>query len=180
MTRSVPVPIRPSTRGTPMTDAVTLTDMHVKLREARPEDFDIIRDLLTRCGLTTGSVTSEGCTYWIADLDGVPGGCIGLEHGPGVSLIRSTAVVPEARNQGLGRALVTSALTQASLLGNRAVYLFSEEAGNYWRRFDFVPSTPDEIIAAMPAAPQVVSGLTKGWIHAEQAWKRTLVGDGAA
>ncbi|WP_412027279.1 GNAT family N-acetyltransferase [Deinococcus yunweiensis] len=160
--------------------AVTLSDMHVKLREAHAEDFDIIRDLLTRCGLTTGSVTAEGCTYWIADLDGVPGGCIGLEHGPGVSLIRSTAVVPEARSQGLGRALVTSALTQASLLGNHTVYLFSEEAGEYWRRFDFVPSTPDEIVAALPDAPQVRSGLARGWIHAEQAWKCTLAGGGPA
>jgi N-acetylglutamate synthase-like GNAT family acetyltransferase len=160
--------------------AVTLADMHVKLREALPGDFDIIRDLLTRCGLTTGSVTQEGCTYWIADLDGVPGGCIGLEHGPGVSLIRSTAVVPEARGQGLGRALVTSALTQASLLGDRAVYLFSEEAGDYWRRFDFRPVAPGEIIGALPDAPQVRSGLTRGWIHAEQAWKCTLAGGGPA
>ncbi|THF85268.1 GNAT family N-acetyltransferase [Deinococcus sp. KSM4-11] len=154
--------------------AVTLTDMHVKLREALPGDFDTIRDLLTRCGLTTGSVTPDGCTYWIADLDGVPGGCIGLEHGPGVSLIRSTAVVPEARSQGLGRALVTSALTQASLLGNHTVYLFSEEAGEYWRRFGFEPTAPGEIIGALPDAPQVRSGLTKGWIHAEQAWKYVL------
>ncbi|WP_309569617.1 GNAT family N-acetyltransferase [Deinococcus sp.] len=154
--------------------AVSLTDMHVKLREAYAADFDTIRDLLTRCGLTTGSVTHAGCTYWIADLDGVPGGCIGLEHGPGVSLIRSTAVVPEARSQGLGRALVMSALTQATLLGNHTVYLFSEEAGEYWRRFGFEPAAPGEIIGAMPDAPQIVSGLTKGWIHAEQAWKCSL------
>lgn len=160
--------------------AVSIHDMHVNLREALPADFDIVRDLLTRCGLTTGSVTPAGSTYWIADLDGVPGGCIGLELGEGVSLIRSTAVVPEARSQGLGRALVTSALTQASLRGDRAVYLFSEEAGDYWRRFEFLPVPPGEIVGALPDAPQVRSGLTRGWIHEEQAWKYTLPGGSPA
>ena len=153
---------------------VTLSDMHVKLRQAHGPDLPVILDLLSRCGLHTGSVTPQGSTYWIADLDGVPGGCIGLEHGQGVSLIRSTAVVPQARSQGLGRALVNSALTQATLRGDHAVYLFSEEAGDYWRRFGFGPVPPGEIVGALPEAPQVRSGLVKGWIHQEQAWKRAL------
>ncbi len=150
---------------------MTLSDMHVKLRQAAPADLPVILDLLTRCGLHTTSVTPQAGTYWIADLDGVPGGCIGLEHGEGVSLIRSTAVLPEARAQGLGRALVRSALTHATLRGDRSVYLFSEEAGDYWRRFGFVPVTADEISAALPDAPQVVSGLCNGWIGGEQAWR---------
>ncbi|MBZ9750568.1 GNAT family N-acetyltransferase [Deinococcus sp. HMF7604] len=150
---------------------MTLTDMHVKLRQAQPEDFSTILDLLARCGLYTASVTPQGSTYWIAELDGVPGGCIGLEHGEGVSLVRSTAVLPDARSQGLGRALVRSALTHATLRGDRSVYLFSEEAGDYWRRFGFVPVTAAEISAALPDAPQVHSGLTRGWIADEQAWR---------
>lgn len=151
-----------------------LSQMHVKLRQAAPADFPTVLALLDGCGLHTQSVTPQGSTYWIAELNGVPGGCIGLEHGEGVSLIRSTAVLPEARSQGLGRALVTSALTHASLRGDRAVYLFSQEAGDYWGRFGFVPVGVDEISAALPDTPQVRSGLLKGWIHGEQAWKREL------
>jgi N-acetylglutamate synthase-like GNAT family acetyltransferase len=119
-------------------------------------------------------VTLAGGTYWIADLDGVPGGCIGLEHGEGASLIRSTAVLPQARGQGLGRALVQSALTHATLRGDRVVYLFSQEAGDYWRRSGFVPAGAGEIAAALPDAPQVRSGVCKGWIADEQAWKRDM------
>ncbi|GAA5534660.1 GNAT family N-acetyltransferase [Deinococcus aluminii] len=160
---------------------VPLNTMHVKLRQAAPADFPLITGLLTRCGLHTSSVTPQGCTYWIAELDGVPGGCIGLEHGEGASLIRSTAVVPEARGQGLGRALVQSALTQATLRGDRTVYLFSQEAGDYWGRFGFVPASAEAIAAALPEAPQVRSGVLKGWIAEEQAWKRnlTVAGEGA-
>ena len=151
-----------------------LSEMHVKLRQAAPEDFPTVLGLLAGCGLHTASVTPEGSTYWIADLNGVPGGCIGLEHGDGVSLIRSTAVLPQARSQGLGRALVLSALTHASLRGDRGVYLFSQEAGDYWARFGFVPVGADEVSAALPDTPQVRSGVLKGWIHDEQAWKREL------
>ncbi|MEW6422650.1 MAG: GNAT family N-acetyltransferase [Deinococcota bacterium] len=163
---------------------VSINTMHVNLRQAAPADFPLILDLLTRCGLHTSSVTPEGSTYWIAELDGVPGGCIGLEHGEGASLIRSTAVLPDARGQGLGHALVQSALTQATLRGDRTVYLFSQEAGDYWRRFGFVPVGAEEIRAALPHAPQVRSGVLKGWIAHEQAWQRKLnvpgegVGDG--
>ena len=158
---------------------MTITDKHIRLLQAAPEDFDTIKALLTQAGLYTSSVTPEGATYWIAQLDGVAGGCIGLEHGQGVSLIRSTAVLPEFRGHGLGRALVLSALTHASLRGDHTVYLFSSEAGDYWKRYGFVPSTAAEVEAALPDAPQVRSGVLRGWIHEEQVWKRLLPQAGA-
>ena len=154
---------------------MTLTDKHIRLLQAAPDDFDTIKALLIQAELYTSSVTPEGATYWLAYLDGVPGGCIGLEHGQGVSLIRSTAVAPPFRGYGLGRALVLSALTHASLRGDHTVYLFSSEAGDYWKRFGFVPSTSAEVEAAIPEAPQVKSGMCKGWIHEEQVWKREML-----
>lgn len=159
---------------------LSLSSMHINLRQATPEDFPIILDLLGRCGLHTASVTLASSTYWIASLDGVPGGCIGLEHGDGASLIRSTAVVPQARSQGLGRALVLSALAQATLRGDHTVYLFSSEAGDYWRRFGFEPASAAQVAAALPQAAQVSSGLQKGWIHDEQVWQRAMTVPAAA
>ena len=161
-----------------------LTDLHIKLRQATtPADLETIRDLILLEGLSSVrahiTATLDGCTYWIAELDGKPGGCIGLEHGQGVSLIRSTAVLPEFRGHGLGRALVLSALTHASLRGDHTVYLFSSEAGDYWKRYGFVPSTAAEVEAALPEAPQVRSGVLRGWIYEEQVWKRLLPQAGA-
>ncbi|AWN24547.1 GNAT family N-acetyltransferase [Deinococcus irradiatisoli] len=148
--------------------------MHVKLRQAAPEDFGTVLDLLSACGLHTSSVTPQGSTYWIADLDGRPSGCIGLEHGEQASLLRSMGVLPAARRQGLGRALALSALTYASLRGDAALYLFSSDAGAFWQQFGFVPVDAAEVAAALPGTPQVQSGECKGWIHQEQAWKRVI------
>ena len=151
---------------------------HIKLRQATEADLDILRDLILAVGLSTErsaiTATLEGCTYWIADLNGAPAGCIGLEHGGGVSLLRSASVLPAARRRGLGRALATSALTHATLRGDRAVYLFSSDAGPFWQTFGFAPVPVEELEAALPAVPQVVSGQCRGWIREELAWKREL------
>lgn len=148
----------------------------LRLRQAAPADFPLIVSLLESAGLYTSSVTPQGSTYWLAEVGGQPGGCIGLEHGEGASLIRSTAVRPEFRSRGVGRALVNAALGHAQARGDAAVYLFSSDAGDYWQRFGFVPSTVAEIHAALPDVPQVRSGMCTGWIHEELVWKRFVTG----
>ncbi|GAA4020508.1 GNAT family N-acetyltransferase [Deinococcus rubellus] len=154
------------------------SSLHIDLRRAETKDLDTIRDLILTVRLSSErsaiTATLEGCTYWIADLNGVPAGCIGLEHGEGVSLLRSASVLPAARRQGLGRALALSALTYSSLRGDRALYLFSSDAGPFWQPFGFVPVDVTEVCAALPEAPQVVSGLSRGWIHGESAWQRAV------
>ncbi|BDP42745.1 GNAT family N-acetyltransferase [Deinococcus aetherius] len=155
------------------------TDTHIKLRQAEGEtDLDTLRDLILAVGLSSerGAITAtlDGSTYWIAELDGVPAGCIGLEHGKGASLIRSATVLPHARRQGLGRALATSALTQATLRGDQAVYLFSSDAGPFWEQFGFTQVPPETVAAALPDTPQVRSGECRGWLKDEVGWVRSL------
>lgn len=152
----------------------SITEAAVRLRAAKSTDLSVIHDILTACGLFTASVTLDGSTYWIADLNGTPVGVIGLEHGRGASLLRSAAVLPHARGMGVGRALAQSALTLATLRGDRAVYLFSSDAGAYWRGFGFTEVPVMELANALPDTPQVQSGLRRGWITEEVAWCKTL------
>ena len=149
-------------------------ERHVVVRSAMPADHATVVSLLERCGLHTTSFTLEGATYWIALLAGQPVGTIGLEHGDGVSLIRSTAVVPEARGSGVGRALAQSALTLATLRGDAAVFLFSSDSGEFWTRFGFREVAVDELVGALPDVPQVRSGKLRGWLADEVAWRLDL------
>lgn len=164
-----------------------LLDRHISIRQAKvttdASDLNTIRDLILAVGLSSEraaiTATLEGCTYWIADLNGTPAGCIGLEHGQvnlgrSVSLLRSISVLPDSRRQGLGRALAISALTHASLRGDSKLYLFSSDAGPFWQDFGFSSVPVDEVVAALPDAPQVQSGLTRGWLKGQHAWKREL------
>ncbi|PYE51120.1 GNAT family N-acetyltransferase [Deinococcus yavapaiensis] len=150
----------------------------IKIKPATDHDFGVVQDLIVAVGLAPSkanlSATPDNSTYWIAWDGSKPIGVLGLEHGDGASLLRSAAVLPEWRGRGVGRALARSALTYASLRGDRAVYLFSSGAGGYWRKFDFRQVPVAELAAILPNAPQVVSGVTRGWIDAEVAWRLSL------
>lgn len=153
-------------------------DTHVRLRPATPADLPTIHALIVAVGLSSDpalvTATLEGSTYTLAEQDGAVVGCVGLEHGEGASLLRSVCVLPAQRGRGLGRALALSALTQASLRGDGAVYLFSSHAGAYWQALDFSPVPVTELETALPGVPQVLSGQCRGWISAELAWRRRL------
>lgn len=153
---------------------MTLSDKHIRLVQAGPEDFHTITALLEECGLYTSSVTPNGSVYWLASLDGRAVGCIGLEVGEGASLLRSAAVLPAYRSAGLGHRLAQAAFEYAAGHGQHSIYLFSTEAGGYWQRYGFVPSSVEAVVAALPDSAQVQSGLTRGWIHEEQVWVKRL------
>jgi len=153
----------------------------LSVRLAGPDDHGTLKALAEAAGLYTSSLTLEGGTYWLALQRGVPVGAIGLEHGSrpatgGVSLLRSACVHPDRQGQGIGARLADVALQAARGRGDRAVYLFSSHAGEYWRRFGFVPVPVSELARALPDVPQVQSGLTRGWIQDELAWKLDFSG----
>jgi N-acetylglutamate synthase-like GNAT family acetyltransferase len=148
----------------------------VSIRPARPEEMGRVRALADTLTLGASSATSEGSTYWLALCGDDLVGCIGLEYGEGVSLIRTTCVRPDMQGQGVGGQLARVALSAARGRGDRTVYLFSSHAGPYWERLGFAQVPVSELSAALPAAPQVQSGLTRGWIHDETAWKLEFSG----
>lgn len=146
------------------------------LRPAGNDDLERIKALAESLGLGTSSATLGGSTYWLAESGGEVVGCIGLEHGDHVSLLRSAAVRPDRQGQGLGQQLAQVALQAARSRGDRAVYLFSSHAGGYWQKLGFVQVPVGELSAALPGAPQVKSGECRGWIHDETAWKLDFSG----
>ena len=151
-----------------------------RIRPAVEDDLSAIHDLIVQTGLSEDrakiTATLAGCSYWVADRNGETVGCIGLEHGEGASLLRSACVHPDRQGQGIGGQLANTALNAARGRGDRAVHLFSSQAGAYWARLCFVPVSVAELISALPQTPQVRSGLERGWIHSETAWKLDLSG----
>jgi N-acetylglutamate synthase-like GNAT family acetyltransferase len=142
--------------------------MSFTIREAHRGDGPALAALLTACGLSTHAILWPGTRYWLAEgAAGAVEGAVGLELGAEAVLLRSAAVLPERRGAGIGAALTRAAIAAA---GDAAVYLFSTGAGPYWQRLGFVEVPVDELVAALPDAPQVRHYAERGWLPDEVAW----------
>jgi N-acetylglutamate synthase-like GNAT family acetyltransferase len=139
-------------------------------------DADQLLALLAEAGLSSEGLLAPRTRYWIADRPyGDMIGAVGLELGAGAALLRSAAVVPSMRGQGIGTALVRRALDEAAAEGCQRVYLFSTGAGAYWARQGFREVPVPELVAALPDAPQVRYYDRMGWLPDEVAWRRDLI-----
>ncbi len=59
------------------------------------------------------------------------------------------------RGRGIGAELVAAARKAAHTRGARSLYLFSTDAGDFFKRFGFVEVPVVQLVAALGAAPHV-------------------------
>ena len=148
--------------------------MRVGVREASFEDSATLRTFLAAQGLPTDDILVTGTVYWIAETTREVIASAGLEFGSEAGLLRSVATAEVHRGKGLGKRMVDRALVRARADGLRHVYLFSTGAGSYFAGIGFVESPVEELVAALPNAPQVIRFAALGWLSTELAWRIDL------
>jgi N-acetylglutamate synthase-like GNAT family acetyltransferase len=159
--------------------------VNYSIQPAQLDDFEAICDLVILLKLIGDrsliTNTFVGSTYWVAKRDNETVGCIGLEHGgldygsgEAASLLRSAGVHPDLQGSGLGKRLANTAIDAARLRGDEALYLFSTHAGSFWQTFGFQQVDVWTLAAALPNSPQVRSGIERGWISDDCAWRLVL------
>jgi len=107
------------------------------IRPAGDTDLAAIEELLTQNDLPLDGVREALGTFVVAEADGDLVGVAGLEICCDDALLRSVAVSPEWRSRGVGRALVTRAISDAESRGIRALYLLTTTAEGYFPSFGF-------------------------------------------
>jgi amino-acid N-acetyltransferase len=122
----------------------------ISIRKAGPGDLFSIFDILRGSGLPTEGVDEILARFLVADQEGRIVATAGIELGEECALLRSVAVVPEARGTGLGVEIVRQALRLASLSGAGTVYLLTTSARGFFERFGFRPALRAEIEAKFP------------------------------
>jgi len=96
------------------TPATLATTNAPQLRSAAPPDLAAVERLLTASSLPLEGVREALSTFVVAESGGDIVGVAGLEVCCDNALLRSVAVQPEWRSHGLGRALVTRVLSDAT------------------------------------------------------------------
>jgi amino-acid N-acetyltransferase len=119
--------------------------MTLRAEPARPHDLQGALDLLGRSELADRDVARGWGHYFVVrEDDGRVVGVAGLElHGED-GLLRSLAVDPDYRGQGLAASLVEAAMERAKRVRVRAVYLLTTTARDYFARHGFVECPREE------------------------------------
>jgi amino-acid N-acetyltransferase len=120
------------------------------VRDATREDYGAIRALLVSAGLPVEDLdTAPGLRFWVAEESGEIAGAIGLEARGRAGLLRSLAVAPSYRQQGLGSALVEALEREAPADGVAELVLLTQTAAEFFNRrgFEVVDrsTVPEEI-----------------------------------
>lgn len=129
------------------------------VRLATSVDEHAFLDLVRDAGLPLDGLESVAIRF-VAVRDGSVLGAAALEHHADAHgdayLLRSVAVRPDARGQGVGTALTRAALAHVDLHGG-SVALLTETAADWFPRFAFV-EIPREVLPTALAASQELQG----------------------
>jgi len=110
------------------------------IQRAQSGDLDAIRSLLQSCGLPHEDLTSAHLGhFFVCRRDESLQGVVGLEFCGDIALLRSLAVTPDSRGEGLGARLVDAVEDQAHEEGIETLYLLTTSASNYFRARGYEP-----------------------------------------
>ena len=117
----------------------------VVIAAATERDIPAIKELLVASDLPTAGVDEHWRTFIVArDGDRIVG-CGGAEAYQFAALIRSIAVIPDYRSQGLGRKMVRQLLDRLASRGLREFYLLTTTAEAYFKKRGFKTIDRDEV-----------------------------------
>lgn len=121
------------------------------IRPAVPSDAAVIHDMLEAAGLPVADLSASAVDFLVAETDGAIVGAVGLERHAPSGLLRSLVVLPHARGQGVGAALVEALEQQAHSHSLTHLVLLTETAAAFFARRGYAPteraSMPPEILA---------------------------------
>jgi amino-acid N-acetyltransferase len=145
------------------------------IRRSVREDLPAIERLLVESDLPTTGVAemlaADPASFVVAEANGDASdfaGVAGLEVCRDNALLRSVAVRPEWRSQGLGNDLVTRIVSDAESRGIHALYLLTLTAERYFPRFGFegverndVPGDVAATVEFKSACPSTATAMRK-------------------
>ena len=130
-----------------MTSSTEPTQAHI--RPASAADFPRLERLLTESSLPLDGVRDALGDFVVAEADGDLVGVAGLKICCDDALLRSVVVKQEWRSKGVGRALITRAISNAEARGLRALYLLTTTAEHYFPTFGFKTITRGDVPEAI-------------------------------
>lgn len=107
------------------------------IRRALPEEKENVKAILKEADLSTAGVDEHFSNFMVLERDGCVIGTAGLEIYGDVAILRSVAILPEFRRQGMGDGLVRAMINFADRRNIKQIYLFTQTARKFFEKFGF-------------------------------------------
>jgi amino-acid N-acetyltransferase len=124
------------------------------VRPATAGDLDRVRELLVANALPLDGIPPSLSGFLVAEDGDRIIGVAGIEDCGEYGLLRSAAVAPEARNQGVGRRLVEELISTAKTEGRQGLFLLTTTAARYFPLFGFVETTRGDVPSSVRATKE--------------------------
>lgn len=113
--------------------------MSLQVVQSKPSDLPVVLALLDEVSLPTEGVAEHFSDFLIVRANKRVAGCVGLERYGACGLLRSLAVAPDFRGQGLGQALTSRIITYAKANAITSLALLTTTAADFFAfHFGFV------------------------------------------
>jgi N-acetylglutamate synthase-like GNAT family acetyltransferase len=131
-----------------------MLNTNVVLRPATRDDWPAIASLLELSQLPLDGAREQVSGYLLATRDGEIVGCAGAEVYGDAALLRSVAVAPGSRRQGVGKMLVRRLLQEAWRRQVSKFYLLTVTAPEYFTQFGFRHEPIEQAPQALKASAE--------------------------
>lgn len=112
--------------------------MVVPVATATAADQEVIRALLDAAGLPTEDLAADLLSFFVvAKIDGAVIATGAIERGERLGLLRSVAVLPRFRSQGVGQRIVEALERRAHLDRLSALYLLTTSRADFFSRLGY-------------------------------------------
>ena len=125
-----------------------------ELRNARPEDIEEMRVLITEDNMPAIELERWLADFLVVEDDGKIVGCAGVETYGEAAVLRSVVIAPSLRGTGEGVRLVEGSLDYAREKGAKRCYLFTMTAVDFFPRFGFSRCSLDDFEPSVRASWQ--------------------------
>jgi amino-acid N-acetyltransferase len=129
--------------------------MAIALATVTDSDLPEILTLLEASRLPVAGIGEHLGSALGARENGELVGCAAVEIYGSAGLLRSVAVTPDRRGEGLGQRLTAAALALARERGVRDIYLLTTTASDFFPRFGFEKIPRDSIDPALQASEEL-------------------------
>jgi amino-acid N-acetyltransferase len=130
------------------------------IERAAAADLPAVEALLRQAGLPLDGAADAFASGVVARDDGRIVGCAAVELFGAAALVRSIAVDPQARGQGLGSALLAAVETRARESGAHEAYLLTETAEDWFPRFGYRPVARADVAAPVAGSIEFTTACT--------------------